>query len=295
MFDHFVDGPVVRGKFCWYGFQPVRFAVSWNNFYLVVGILLRRDLMGKFVYESALAGKINVSKKQWFGFVLVFLILWGVSFFLWFQSGLDRFILFSLNNSHFGDGTIFFFYFFSRYGMAVIVFVYLCYLVLSVKIKSLQNGQQIFLLVLISFALAGTAGEALKEVFDRARPVVKYAENIVCLSNPESASFPSGHASKSMGLALPFLFFGGYKGRGHTFVKVVLIFSASMVCVARIFLGAHYPSDILAGIGLVFLCLPVSVVLTNRITKAMTYKKFDFTAGTWIPVYTGLFILLIIF
>ncbi|MBN2413728.1 phosphatase PAP2 family protein [candidate division KSB1 bacterium] len=248
----------------------------------------------KNVHESAKGWKIYVSKKQWLGFVLLFLILWGISFYLWFQVELDRFVLFSLNNSHFNEGIVYFIHFFSRYGMAVIVFIYLCYLVLSDKINHLINGQQIFLLILLSFAFTGITGEVLKEVFDRARPVVKYAENIVCLSNPGTASFPSGHASKSAALVIPFLFFAGYKGRGHSFVKIVLMFLALVVCFARIFLGAHYPSDVLAGIGLVFLCLPVSVVMANRITKKMTYKKFEFSVRIWMVVYTGLFIFLIV-
>jgi len=237
---------------------------------------------------------INVSKKQWLSFGLVFLILWGISFYLWFQVELDKFILFSLNNSHFDNRTTFLFQFFSRYGMALIVFIYLFYLIMSFKINNLKNGKQIFLLILFSFAIAGITGDILKEVFNRSRPIVKYANDIICLSNPNTASFPSGHASKSVALVLPFLFFVYYKGLFHSFIKVILVFIALMVCVARILLGAHYLSDVLSGIGLVFLCLPVSVLISNQITKKMTCKKLEFAARIWILVYIGLIIFLII-
>ena len=150
------------------------------------------------------------------------------------------------------------------------------------------------MLIIFSFAVAGVTGDILKEVFNRARPIVKYANDIICLSNPNTPSFPSGHATKSVGLVLPFLFFAGYKGLFHSFVKVILLFLALMVCFARIFLGAHYLSDVLSGIGLVFLCLPVSVMISNQIIKKMTYKKLDFAARIWILVYTGLVIFLII-
>ncbi len=245
-------------------------------------------------FKPNLIKPIPVSKKQWLCFTLVFLISWGISFYLWFQVELDKFILFSLNNSHFDDRTIYFFHFFSRYGMAVIVFIYLCYLIMSFKINNLKEGIQIFLLILVSFAVAGLSGEILKEVFERSRPIVKYAEKIICLSNPGSASFPSGHASKSVALVLPFLFFAEYKGLFQSFVKVILVFIALMVCFARIFLGAHYFSDVLSGIGLVFLFLPVSVLISNQLTKKMTYKKLEFAARIWILVYTGIVIFLTI-
>jgi len=178
--------------------------------------------------------------------------------------------------------------------MAVIAFIYLCYLIMSFKIKILKDGKQIFLLILFSFAIAGITGDILKEVFNRSRPIVEYGENIVCLSNPNTPSFPSGHATKSVALVLPFLFFAYYKGLFHSFIKVILVFITFMVCVARILLGAHYLSDVLSGIGLVFLCLPVSVLVSNQLIKKMTYNKLELAARIWILVYIGLIIFLII-
>lgn len=244
-------------------------------------------------FSSEFIKPIHTSKKQWVIFGLIFVILWSIAFFLWFQVEIDKSILFSLNNSNFNENLLLVAQFFSRYGMAVIVFIYLCYLILSLKIESLKDGRQIFLLIIFSFAIAGIAGDILKEIFNRARPIVEYSNEILCFSNPKTPSFPSGHATKSVAFVLPFLFYSEYKSSFHSLVKYILVFTALMVCFARIFLGAHYLSDVIAAIGWVFLSLPISVLFCNIILRKMTYKKLEYAAKKWILIYIGLIIFLI--
>ena len=236
---------------------------------------------------------IYTPKKQWISFIIVFLISWSISLFLWFQVEADRHILFALNNSNFGDGLIVINRFFSRYGMSVIVFIYTLYLALSLKFPNLKKSRQVFLLIIFSFAVAGISGDILKEIFNRTRPIHEYANQLSFFTRSGSPSLPSGHATKSMALALPFLFYAEYKGRFHTLVKCILVFTALMVCFSRIFLGAHYLSDILSGIGWAFVCLPVSAILSNLILRKMSPRKFERAAKIWILVYLGFMIYLI--
>jgi undecaprenyl-diphosphatase len=236
---------------------------------------------------------LHTSKKQWISFIIVFVITWSISLFLWFQVEAERHILFTLNNSNFSDGLIVINRSFSRYGMSVIVFIYTLYLALSLKFTNLKKSRQVFLLIIFSFAVAGISGDILKIIFDRTRPFLEYADELSFLSRPACPSMPSGHATKSVALALPFLFYSEYKGRFHTLVKCILVFVASMVCFSRIFLGAHYLSDVLAGIGWVFLCLPVAGMASNIILKKMSPQKFELAAKIWILVYLGFMIYLI--
>ncbi len=236
---------------------------------------------------------IYTSKKQWISFSIVFLISWGISLFLWFQVEADRHILFALNNSNFSDALIVINRFFTRYGMSVIVFIYTLYLALSLKFTGLKKSRQVFLLIIFSFAVAGISGDILKEIFHRTRPFLEYANELSFLSRPGSPSMPSGHATKSVALALPFLFYAEYKGSFHTLVRCILAFVASMVCFSRIFVGAHYLSDVLAGIGWVFLCLPVSAMLSNILLRKMSPQKLERAAKIWILVYLGFMIYLI--
>ena len=226
--------------------------------------------------------------------MLIFIISWSIAIFLWFQVEIDKTILFFLNNSNFNNNIVVLNKIFSHYGMPTIVAIYLCYLIFSLKSNEIKNGRPIFLLILFSFAIAGITGDILKEILNRARPIIEYSNEIRFLTNPKTPSFPSGHAVKSVALVIPFLFYSVYKGGFHFWIKGILTFIALMVCFARIFLGAHYLSDVLSGIGWAFLCLPFSVFLSNRILKRMSFKKFDIAAKVWIFIYLGLIIFLIL-
>lgn len=84
----------------------------------------------------------------------------------------------------------------------------------------------------------------LKELFDRPRPDLEHAARVF------TASFPSGHATLS---AVTFLTLGALLTRVTADRKAKLYFMATaivltlLVGLSRLYLGVHYPSDILAG------------------------------------------------
>jgi undecaprenyl-diphosphatase len=119
--------------------------------------------------------------------------------------------------------------------------------------------------------LAATAGglvtsTALKSAFDRERP-----DLVPHLSVVHTSSFPSGHAMLS---AVVYLTLGVLLARlvPHRGVKIYFIIIAAlltgMVGVSRIYMGVHYPTDVLAGwtAGLVWasLCYAVARYLQIR-------------------------------
>jgi membrane-associated phospholipid phosphatase len=96
------------------------------------------------------------------------------------------------------------------------------------------------------FAAIGLGGSALlnmatKQLFARDRPTLW--ESIA----PESSfSFPSGHAMGSMTLALVLALLCWRKPLRWWVVGAMAVF-VPMVGLSRVYLGVHYPSDILAG------------------------------------------------
>ena len=112
----------------------------------------------------------------------------------------------------------------------------------------------------------GILNVLLKNLFDRPRP-----ELVPALSHVSTASFPSGHSMLS---AVFYLTLGALLARLVTkrrlklyLVSVALMFTF-LVGFSRVYLGVHYPSDVLAGwtIGLIWaiLCWLVARHLQRR-------------------------------
>lgn len=107
---------------------------------------------------------------------------------------------------------------------------------------------------------------ALKQLFQRPRPQV-----VPHLSEVSSASFPSGHSMMS---AVVYLTLGALvaqfvvQRRVKVYVLSVAVFLTVMVGLTRIYLGVHYPTDVLAGwtAGLIWalLCWSVATRLQRR-------------------------------
>ena len=97
----------------------------------------------------------------------------------------------------------------------------------------------------------------LKPLVDRTRPwVVSSAVNAL-IPPPGDASFPSGHANASMAAAWAFWINTGVKStlvdteslrrKLHTVAGCMLVLTAA-ICLSRLYLGVHFPTDVLAGI-----------------------------------------------
>lgn len=120
-------------------------------------------------------------------------------------------------------------------------------------------------LVMIS-VLGGTLlSTVLKMSYNRPRP------DLAAMSEQFTASFPSGHAMLS---AVTFLTLGAVLGQLaptrslRTFTISVAIFLTAIVGASRIFMGVHYPSDVLAGWSLgaawALLCSTIAMLLQRR-------------------------------
>ena len=99
---------------------------------------------------------------------------------------------------------------------------------------------------LLAITMLGVAvlDVALKHAFHRPRPVAFFG------ATPSSYSFPSGHALGSLCFygILAAILAAHARGRGAKFcVWMAAVLLVGMIGFSRIYLGVHYPSDVIAG------------------------------------------------
>ena len=124
------------------------------------------------------------------------------------------------------------------------------------------------------FLVAMTGGlvldGVLKVMFHRARPPSYFGA-----PEPASYSFPSGHALFSVCLWGSLALFAGQRVRGTAaraviFAGVVLL--AGLIGYSRIYLGVHYPSDVIAGYAAATVWV-ATVGYTNRLIERRSERR----------------------
>ena len=89
-------------------------------------------------------------------------------------------------------------------------------------------------------AASWTVAEGAKYLFDRARPFIWDTEIAPLIRTPSSSSFPSGHSATAAAgaLTLSVLY--------PPFAPAFLV-AGTLVILSRVYLGVHFPFDVLAG------------------------------------------------
>jgi undecaprenyl-diphosphatase len=93
----------------------------------------------------------------------------------------------------------------------------------------------------VAVALSWTLAEGTKYLFNRARPFIDDTEVAPLIKTPSSSSFPSGHSATAAAGALSLSVV--YPSFAPAFVL-----SGFLVALSRVYLGVHYPFDVLAGV-----------------------------------------------
>lgn len=127
--------------------------------------------------------------------------------------------------------------------------------IISVFLKKRNIGLTILGCVLFNFIIS----EIIKKIIQRPRP------EILQMVHETSYSFPSGHtlASTSLcGILIYFILKSGLSRNMKTILTVPLVLVPILVAISRVYLGVHYPSDVLGGglIAVILLLIEISII-----------------------------------
>ncbi len=93
----------------------------------------------------------------------------------------------------------------------------------------------------VSVAVSWTVAEGVKYLFNRARPLIRDTEIAPLVKTPSSSSFPSGHSATAGAGAMTL-------SAVYPSFASALILAGFLVALSRVYLGVHYPFDVLAGL-----------------------------------------------
>lgn len=122
---------------------------------------------------------------------------------------------------------------------------YLAIIILLALFFILRHRSRKFILqTVVVLALSTLSNIVLKEMFNRARPDIEHLVQVYTLS------YPSGHAMSAMGF-YGFLIFLVLRYRMNFLLKTIFViilgFLILSIGISRIYLGVHFPSDVVAG------------------------------------------------
>lgn len=92
----------------------------------------------------------------------------------------------------------------------------------------------------LSVALSWVVAEGVKFLFNRSRPFIRDAGIAPLIKTPSSSSFPSGHSATAAAGAITL-------SALYPMFAPALVVAAFFVMLSRVYLGVHYPFDVLAG------------------------------------------------
>jgi len=113
-------------------------------------------------------------------------------------------------------------------------------IILYLWFRKSDEDKNFSLFLFFTVILGLIISEGIHLVYYHPRPFVLGLGTQLISHEPDS-SFPSGHTVAMFSFALPFLFFKRYKS------GTVLVILASLVGFARVFVGVHFPFDIIGG------------------------------------------------
>lgn len=172
------------------------------------------------------------------------------SILLWIQENLrgalDGFWVFI---THLGDKG----YLWIAIGLALLLFK-----------KTRSVGVTVLLALLINLFITNIG---LKNIIARPRPFHVNPDLVTLIKHPSSFSFPSGHTSGSLTAAFVLFHLMPKK------IGVPAVTLATMIAFSRMYVGVHYPTDVLGGIAVAIVASTAGIMIVQYVKENLWQKQ----------------------
>ena len=116
-------------------------------------------------------------------------------------------------------------------------------IVLCLLLLARKSSRKVGVAMLVALVIGHMLGSVvLKNLFARVRPCNVNLAVDMLINRPQSYSFPSGHTTLTFAAVMSLYF-----ARLHKLFALAAIVGA-LVCISRMYLYVHFPTDILAGV-----------------------------------------------
>lgn len=129
------------------------------------------------------------------------------------------------------------------------------------------KGRLLVVMALLLLVVSNAVSEQLKQLFQRPRPCLALETvRLLVGCSKTNFSFPSSHASNITAQALLFAY-------SYRPIAVPLFLVAAAVGYSRVYVGVHYPIDVVGGILVGLACGAVFIFLTREVERRLPKRQ----------------------
>lgn len=160
----------------------------------------------------------------------------NVDLFNFFNHGLQNPIL---------DGIMPIFTHFGGFKFLVLIMIAL---VLYARISKRETLKKVTIITLIALLFSGAIAVVLKHAFHQPRPFMVLDNVHLLITEDDLNSFPSGHATSTLAVVTSLVLNMKELAKKHyVVIDIALIIFAILIPFSRMYVGVHFPGDVLAG------------------------------------------------
>ena len=192
--------------------------------------------------------------------LLIIFILIMVLVLLGYTTSIDSYV-YNLVTSNMTDGKNNFFKFITLLGSTKYM---ICMCIVFLIIAVLTNKKRLTTNVILGLITSTIVNNVVKIIVCRERP------DVLKLVEETTYSFPSGHTMAAT-MLYGILIYYVYNSKLNKYIKILLITLLSLliilIMISRIYLGAHYVTDVVAGLFLSAFLVIIMVNICKKITE----------------------------